>query len=102
MTKISAATTSGWMRFRWSIGMAIGLAVGLGSGDSALHGSARIGTLVGSFLGALILVAEVALLVESQVQRRNIAALRIGLRIVASWITACALLMLALSWKKGA
>jgi fumarate reductase subunit D len=87
---------------RLAVAALVGLAIGLGSGDVSLHGGQRVAALVGSVLGALLLLAELALVVEAVLQRWPHPALRIGLRVVGSWLIACALLMVALALKKGA
>jgi hypothetical protein len=79
------------------LGAAIGVAVGLGSADTALHGAQRIATLLGSTLGALTFIAYAALALDALLRRWSAPAPRIGLCVVASWLVACAVLMLALA-----
>ncbi|MFM2065222.1 MAG: hypothetical protein RLZZ584_131 [Pseudomonadota bacterium] len=82
-------------------GAAIGLAMGLGSADVALQGATRIATLLGSYLGAMIFIAYAALGVDALLRAWPVPALRIGVRVLASWLMACAVLMLALAIRKG-
>jgi urease accessory protein len=84
------------------VGLVVGVCIGLGSADVALRGSPRIAALLGSCMGALILIAYAALAVEQLLKRVTGLVPRIGLRVLASWISACALLMLALSLKQAA
>ncbi|MEY8876512.1 MAG: HupE/UreJ family protein [Leptothrix sp. (in: b-proteobacteria)] len=88
-----------WLRL--GVGGLIGCAVGLASADVSLRGSARISALIGAMLGALILVGELSVLVEAALKRWHHPALRIGVRVLASWLTACALLMGVLALKRA-
>ena len=80
----------------------IGLAVGLGSGDPALLGGRRIAALAGSIVGALVIASQLAVLVEAGLRRWPHPALRIGLRVLASWVAACGVLLTALALRPGA
>jgi hydrogenase/urease accessory protein HupE len=82
-------------------GGAIGLAIGLGSADVSLQGSTRVAALLGAGAGALVLIAYVALGVDALARRVTWPAASIGIRVLGSWLTACAVLMLALAWKKS-
>ncbi|MGY0196667.1 HupE/UreJ family protein [Leptothrix sp. BB-4] len=75
----------------------IGLAIGLGSGDPALLGARRITALAGSLVGALVIAAQLAVAVEAVLRRWPHPALRIGLRVLASWVAACGVLLTALA-----
>lgn len=86
---------------RMLVGLIVGVCIGLGSADVALRGVPRVAALLGSMLGALILVAYVALAVLQLLRRFTGPVLRIGLRVLASWISACALLMLALALRRS-
>jgi hydrogenase/urease accessory protein HupE len=88
-----------WLRA--ATGGLIGLAIGLGSADVSLHEGKRIAALLGAGFGAMVLVAYAAMAVDALTRRIELPAARIGIRVVASWLTACALLMLALAWKKS-
>ncbi len=79
----------------------IGLAIGLGSADVSMQGSQRIAALLGAGFGALIGIAYAALAVNTFTRRIQHPAARIAIRVLASWLTACAVLMLALAWKKS-
>ncbi|MEY4748339.1 MAG: hypothetical protein RIQ60_553 [Pseudomonadota bacterium] len=83
------------------VGLVAGVAIGLGSADVALRGASRVAALLGSYVGAMIFVAYAALAVELLLGRCTGAVPRIGLRVLASWISACALLMLALAFRRS-
>lgn len=78
-----------------------GLAIGLGSADVSLQGSNRIAALLGAGFGALVTMAYVALAVDALTSRIRHPAARVAVRVLGSWLTACAVLMLALAWKKS-
>jgi urease accessory protein len=94
-----ARTQPVWLRA--GLGGLIGLAIGLGSADVSLHEGKRIAALLGAGFGAMVLIAYAALAVDALTRRIDLPAARIGIRVVASWLTACAVLMLALAWKKS-
>jgi hydrogenase/urease accessory protein HupE len=70
----------------------VGLAVGLGSGPEAATGSARVVMLLGTAVGVCVWMFNVVGLVHEAKR----PWLRIGVRVVGSWITATAVLMTAL------
>lgn len=76
------------------VAAAIGLGVGLGSDPEGLSGSARWTTLAGTCLGAFIGSLWIAAITEFA----KPPWLKIAVRVVASWVAASALLVLALSW----
>jgi hydrogenase/urease accessory protein HupE len=71
----------------------LGTVVGIGSAPENLHGVAWQLMAGGALLSAFLCINVVAILVESL----NKAWMRIGVRVVGSWLTASALLVLALS-----
>ena len=71
----------------------VGLGVGLGSGPEAGTASARIVMLVGTGVGVCVWMFNVVGLVHEAKR----PWLRIGVRVVGSWVTASALLVLSLS-----
>jgi urease accessory protein len=71
---------------------AIGMGIGLGSEPETLQGTARIFSMLGTLLGTCIWVADGALLVLALKK----PWCKILMRVVASWMVACALLVLAL------
>jgi hydrogenase/urease accessory protein HupE len=71
----------------------VGLGVGLGSAPEAVAGSARIVMLLGSGVGVCVWMFNVVGLVHEAKR----PCLRIGVRIVGSWIAASALLVTALA-----
>ncbi len=77
----------------------IGVAIGLGSGDPGFTGAKRIALLAGSLIGALVLPAQLAVALEAALQRWPHPALRIGLRVLSSWLAACAVLLTALAYR---
>jgi FtsH-binding integral membrane protein len=82
---------------RWTLlagAAATGLLVGLGADPDGLEGSARALSLAGSWLGAAIVVAWIAVMTEFL--RRD--WMKIGVRVVGSWVAAAAMIVLALSW----
>jgi hydrogenase/urease accessory protein HupE len=94
-----ARTQPRWLRV--ATGGLIGLAIGLGSADVSLHEGKRIAALLGAGFGAMVLIAYASLAVDALTRRIDLPAARIGIRVVASWLIACAVLMLALAWKKS-
>ncbi len=77
----------------------IGLAIGLGSGDPTLQGVPRLTALAGSLVGAMLLASQIAVWIEAVLRRWPAPVIRIGLRVLASWLTACCALLLALAWR---
>lgn len=94
-----ARTQSTWLRA--ATGAAVGLAIGLGSADVALQEGRRVAALLGAGFGALILISYAALAVDTIRRRIRHPAAAIAVRVLGSWLTACAVLMLALAWKKS-
>lgn len=72
----------------------LGVGIGLGSEPDGASGLKRIVTLLGTFAGACIWIVDGAVLVQALKK----PWLRVLVRVVASWMTACALLVLALQW----
>lgn len=72
----------------------LGLALGLGSAPEGQVGTPVAVSLLGTLTGAVLCAAFVAQLVEAAAGR---PALRIGVRVIGSWLAATALLVLALS-----
>lgn len=72
----------------------IGALLGLGSNPDGLVGGARWASLAGTWLGGSFYVLWIATITEAAVR----PWLRIAVRVVASWLAASALLVLALSW----
>lgn len=83
--------------FRLWMPACIGLAIGLASGDAALAGGRRIGALAGSFIGAMVIASQLAVAIEAALRRWPHPALRIGVRVLASWVAACGVLLTALA-----
>lgn len=75
-----------------AIGAAVGLGIGVGSAPEDLQGASRWVSLAGTWLGTCMLVASGATLLE-ELRRPWVPVLT---RVVASWMTATALLVLAL------
>ncbi|MEF7613252.1 HupE/UreJ family protein [Aquincola sp. MAHUQ-54] len=75
------------------LSLLVGLAVGLGSAPDGMGGSQRWSALLGTMIGASLCTACVAGLVHGA--RRPWA--RIGVRVVGSWLTASAILVLTLT-----
>lgn len=73
---------------------ALGVAIGLGSSPEGLTGSPRWLFLAGTWLGAVLAVAWVAAMTEFA--KRD--WMRIAVRVVASWVAASAVIVLALTW----
>lgn len=91
-----------WQGPRWwmaSITFALGAAVALGSGDPAFSGMPRLTLLGGGCIGAVILVGQIAFWVDELVVRHRLGAALIAVRIVASWMSAISLLLVALAVK---
>jgi hydrogenase/urease accessory protein HupE len=76
------------------IAAVLGLAVGVGSAPENLHGTAWQMMAAGALLSAFLCINLVSILVESL----RMAWMRVGVRVVGSWLTAAALLVLALSF----
>lgn len=81
------------------LAFAVGNAVALGSGDPALRGAERINSLLAGCLGAAVLTAQVAYVVDELVTRRGWQPALIGVRIVSAWMSAITLMLFALSVK---
>lgn len=82
----------------------IGVLLGIGSGDAALQGSGRWASLAGSAVAAVLVVADVGIAVEMLLRRWKGAVTQVGLRVLASWLSATVVLMLALEgrrWMQG-
>jgi urease accessory protein len=75
-----------------TVAAAVGLGVGLGSGPEAVDGAARVIMLLGTALGVCVWMFNVVGLVHGAKR----PWLRIGVRVVGSWITASAVLVMAL------
>ena len=75
------------------VAAAVGLGVGLGSAPEAAAGSARIVMLLGSAVGACVWMFNVV----GVVHEAKRPWLRIGVRVVGSWIAASAVLVTALA-----
>lgn len=73
-----------------------GLGIGIASAPDGPRDSAMIATLLGTGAGVLIWAANGATLVQF-LQAQKLPWVRILLRVVASWMAACAMLFLALS-----
>lgn len=82
--------------WRWALGAGVGLAVGLGSAPEVAPATARWAWLAGSATGAFACCAVVAALADSA-QARAPRWPAIGIRVVASWLAASSLLVLALT-----
>lgn len=91
------AVVSAWAVPRWglvTLMAPLGLLIGLGSAPETLTGSARWVALAGTLIGTLLCAGYLMLGVNA-LQR---PVLRIGVRVLGSWVAAAALLVLALSW----
>ncbi len=89
-----------WMGPRWGVvgvASAVGVAVALGSGDPAFSGMPRFTLLGGACIGSVILVGMVAFWVDELVVRQRLRPALIATRIVSSWMSAIALLLVALA-----
>ena len=89
-----------WNGPRWWVAcvtFALGAAVALGSGDPAFSGMPRLTLLGGGCIGAVILVGQIAFWVDELVVRHRLRAALIAVRIVASWMSAITLLLVALA-----
>lgn len=71
----------------------LGLGIGLCAEPGGPSGATRVFTLMGSFVGGCIWIADGALVAMAL----NKPWGRVLVRVLASWVTACALLVLALS-----
>jgi urease accessory protein len=78
------------------VAAALGLAVGIGSAPETLQGNAWWIMAGGTYLSAFLCVMLITIAVESL--RRT--WMRIGIRVIGSWLTASALLVLALTFAK--
>ena len=74
----------------------IGLAIGLGSSPEGVSGSARVVMMIGTAVGVCVWMFNVVGLVH-ELER---PWLKVGVRVVGSWITASAVLVMAL-WIGG-
>lgn len=72
----------------------LGLAIGLGSGPDGLGGSARWLSLAGTWLGVVVATSLIA--AATEFARRD--WMQVGVRVVASWVAASALIVLTLAW----
>ena len=91
-----------WSGPRWWVAcvtFAMGAAVALGSGDPAFSGMQRLTLLGGGCIGAVILVGQIAFWVDELVVRHQLRPALIAVRIVASWMSAISLLLVALAVK---
>lgn len=89
-----------WNGPRWwaaGITFALGAAVALGSGDPAFSGMPRLTLLGGGCIGAVILIGQIAFWVDELVVSHRLRAALIAVRIVASWMSAISLLLVALA-----
>jgi hydrogenase/urease accessory protein HupE len=77
-----------------SLGVVTGLLVGAGSNPDGLAGGARWGSLAGTWMGATLCVLWFAAMAEAATR----PWLKVAVRVVASWLAASALLVLALTW----
>ncbi|MDO9434274.1 hypothetical protein [Hydrogenophaga sp.] len=85
---------------RWwlaCVAFAVGAAVAMGSGDPAFSGMRRLSLLGGAGVGAVILFGQIAFWVDELVVRHRFRAALIAVRIVSSWMSAIALLLVALT-----
>jgi hypothetical protein len=80
-----------------AVAAALGLCIGLGAEPDDASGVTRAFTLTGSFIGGCIWIADGALVVMALKKPWG----RVLVRVLASWMTACALLVLALHWAPG-
>ncbi|MDP4301093.1 HupE/UreJ family protein [Leptothrix discophora] len=83
--------------FRLWMPACIGLAMGLASGDATLTGGRRVAALAGSFIGAMVIASQLAVAIEALLRRWPHPALRIGVRVLASWVAAVGVLLTALA-----
>lgn len=91
-----------WKGPRWWVACvtcALGTAVALGSGDPAFSGMPRLSLLGGGCIGAVVLVGQIAFWVDELVVRHRLRPALIAVRIVASWLSAITLLLVALALK---
>ncbi|MDP1687147.1 HupE/UreJ family protein [Hydrogenophaga sp.] len=91
-----------WKGPRWWVAcvtFALGTAVALGSGDPAFSGMPRLSLLGGGCIGAVVLVGQIAFWVDELVVRHRLRPALIAVRIVASWLSAITLLLVALAVK---
>jgi hypothetical protein len=80
-----------------AIAAVTGGALGLGSPPQAVTLSAAAAALIGTWLGAVVMLGSIAL----AARRLSGPRMRIGLRIAGSWIAASAVLVLALRYARG-
>lgn len=78
----------------WLFAAAVGLAIGLGSAPDGVQGMARWAVAAGTVCGATLALVWTAAMASFA----RPAWTRIALRVLGSWISASALLVLALSW----
>jgi urease accessory protein len=78
-----------------------GAALGLDSPPEAISISVATLTLIGTGIGASLALAAAVLGASYVVSVRKWSALRIGVRILGSWIAASAMLVLALRFARG-
>lgn len=81
-----------WMRLL--LAAVVGLGVGKGAADLITPGGPYVAI-------AWLLCAGLALALGAVLQRWRHPTLQIGLRVLAAWLGACALLMAALVWRDG-
>jgi hydrogenase/urease accessory protein HupE len=89
-----------WTGPRWWVGgvtFALGTAVALGSGDPSFSGMARLSLIGGACIGAVILFGQIAFWVDELAVRHQLRPALIAVRIVASWMSAITLLLVALT-----
>lgn len=89
-----AAARSGPRWLSAALAVVMGLALGLGSLPDKLGSTPLWLSLAGTWLGATLVIAWVAALLEWA--RRD--WMHLGLRVVGSWLAASALIVLALAW----
>lgn len=77
-----------------AVATSAGLALGLGSSPDGLAGNAKWASLAGTWIGAAIGMLWVASIVDAASR----PWMRIGVRVLASWLVAAAMLVLALSF----
>ena len=78
------------------VAVVVGLAVGLGSAPDGMAPAQRGAALIGTLVGASLCVACLAGLVQ-HLQRLRWPGARIGVRVVGSWLSASAILVLTLA-----
>jgi hydrogenase/urease accessory protein HupE len=83
------------------LGAVVGAALGLDSPPEAISLAVATLTLIGTGIGASLALAAVVLGASYVVGVRKWSALRIGVRILGSWIAASAMLVLALRFARG-